>query len=160
MTFWTFAPKALRWRIRRRNNLDFNERKYGLESQGRHHLMKDFYFRLCRTTNVARFFGIFLAYPAFLLFAAATKDDKKQEREAQQMKEADDYVKFKVPIDPVLGNPEISTDTLVSLVSSNFGFDSMIELISAAKKSNEFWEDMCFKVDEEIDGEEWHDYID
>jgi hypothetical protein len=160
MTFWSFAPKAMRWRIRRRYNLDFNERRYGLESKGRHGFLKDLFFRLCRTTNVARFFGIYLAYPALALVLVLTKDETKQEREAIEMKKADDFVKNNVAIDPVLRNPEITTDTLVSLVSSNYGFDSMIELISSAKKSNEFWESMCYKVDEEIDGEEWHDYID
>jgi hypothetical protein len=160
MTFWTFATKNHRWRIRRRINLDFNERRYGLESQGRHHFLKDFYFRLCRNTNTARYFGIILAYPALRLYLEYSKDPKKAEREAAEMKKADDYVKNNIPTDPVLGNPEISAENLVHLVSSNYGFDSMIELISLNKKSNEFWESMCYKVDEETDGEKWHDYID
>ena len=160
MTFWTFAPKSSRWRIRRRLNLDFNERKYGLECLGRHHFLKDAYFRLCRTTNVARFFGIFITYPMLRLYFKLREDPGRKEREEKMMKEADDYVKYKIPADPLLGNPEISSENLVHLVSSNYGFDSMIELISLNKKSNEFWESMCYKIDEEIDGEKWHDYVD
>lgn len=160
MTFWTFAPKQHRWRMRRRNNLDFNERKFGLEALGRHNFFKDFYFRMCRTTNTARFFGIFLSYPLVKLYAKFKEDPGRQAREEKLMKEADDYVKYNIPADPVLGNPEISAENLVYLVSSNYGFDSMIELISMNKKSSEFWESICFKVDEENDGEKWHDYID
>lgn len=160
MTFWTFAQKSMRWRIRRKHNLDFNERKYGLENLGRHHLLKDFYFRLCRNTNTARFFGIFLTYPFLRLLMWYKEDPGKAQREQEEMQKADDYVRNNIGVDPLIGNPEISTDNLVHLVSSNYGFDSMINLISLPKKSNEFWESMCYKVDEEIDGEEWGDYID
>ncbi|OMJ74481.1 hypothetical protein SteCoe_26582 [Stentor coeruleus] len=160
MTFWTYAKKSYRWRIRRRINLDFNERKYGLESQGRNHFIKDFYFRMCRTTNVARYFGIFISIPLFKLYLKWKEDPTQKAREEMEMKKADDYVKNNIPTDPVLGNPEISSENLVHLVSSNYGFDSMIELISMNKKSNEFWESMCYKIDEENDGEKWHDYID
>ena len=76
------------------------------------------------------------------------------------MKKADDYVKENIPTDPVLGNPEIGAENLGYLISSNYGFESMIELISLGKKSNEFWEYMCYKVDTENDGERWHDYHD
>ena len=76
------------------------------------------------------------------------------------MKEADDFVKNEIPTDPLLGNPEISAENLGALISSNYGFESMIELISLDKKSNEFWESMCYKVDSETDGEKWHDYPD
>ena len=160
MTFWTFADKNFRWRIRRRHNLDFNERRYGLEALGRHNFIKDFYFRLSRTTSTARFFGIFIAYPIVKILLKLSEDPTKKEREEKAMKEADDYVKTQIPTDPLLGNPEISAENLVHLVSSNYGFESMIELISLNKKSNEFWESMCYKVDEETDGEKWHDYID
>lgn len=160
MTFWTFAPKAMRWRIRRKHNLDFSERKYGLERIGRHHLLKDFYFRLCRSTNIARFFGIFLTYPLLKLYMWYKEDPGKAKREEEEMKKADDFVINNLKVDPLLGNPEISIENFVHLLSSNYGFDSMIELISLPKKSNEFWEAMCYKVDEETDGEEWHDYID
>lgn len=63
MTFWSHAPKAIRWRIRRRLNLDYNERKFGLESLGRYNPIKEFYFRLMRHTGNARYFGIFLGLP-------------------------------------------------------------------------------------------------
>lgn len=76
------------------------------------------------------------------------------------MDEADEFVRTQVPIDPVLGNPEVSAEHIAALVSSNYGFMSMIDLISLGKKSNEFWEYMCYKVDTETDGERWGDYID
>jgi hypothetical protein len=160
MTFWTYSPKNDRWRIRRRANLDFNERRYGLEALGRHHFLKDLYFRLARRTSNARFFGIFLSYPIIALYRKFSEDPGKAERDAKLMEEADNYVKKNIPTDPVLGNPEISAENLVYLVSSNYGFESMIELISMNKKSNEFWENMCYKIDTENDGEKWHDYID
>eukprot|EP00358_Blepharisma_japonicum_P007229 CAMPEP_0202944784 /NCGR_PEP_ID=MMETSP1395-20130829/5668_1 /ASSEMBLY_ACC=CAM_ASM_000871 /TAXON_ID=5961 /ORGANISM="Blepharisma japonicum, Strain Stock R1072" /LENGTH=77 /DNA_ID=CAMNT_0049644007 /DNA_START=268 /DNA_END=501 /DNA_ORIENTATION=+ len=76
------------------------------------------------------------------------------------MADADEYVKKNIPLDPVLGNPVVSAKDIAYLLSSNYGFNSMIDLISLNKKSNEFWEYICFKVDEEIDGEKWGDYID
>ena len=115
---------------------------------------------MTRSTNTARFFGIFVAIPLIQLYRKFKEDPGKAARDEQMIKEADDYVKNNIPTDPLLGNPVISADTLVYLVSSNYGFDSMIELVSVDKKSNEFWESMCYKVDEENDGEKWHDYID
>jgi len=160
MTFWSFSPKENRWRIRRRLNLDFNERKFGLESLGRYNPVKEFYFRMCRHVGNARYFGLFLLYPIVKFYMSRPPDPKKKEEEDRMMKEADDYVLNEVPTDPVLGNPEISAENLAALVSSNYGFNSMIELISLNKKSNEFWEYMCYKVDTENDGEQWHDYQD
>lgn len=160
MTFWTYSTKDTRWRIRRRLNLDFNERKYGLECLGRYNPIKEFYFRLARHTGNARYFAIFLAWPIFKYVKSRPADPNKKIEEERIMKEADDYVKTKIPVDPVLGNPVISAEDVAYLVSSNYGFNSMIELISLNKKSNEFWEYLCYKVDEENDGEMWHDYLD
>jgi hypothetical protein len=160
MTFWSWAPKESRWRMRRRRNLDFNERKYGLESLGRYNPVKEFYFRLARTTGTARFFGLFLAYPIYKYLKSRPADDSKKIEENRIMAEADEFVKTKIPTDPLLGNPEISAENIAALISSNYGFDSMIELISLNKKSNEFWESMCYKVDPQTDGEKWHDYQD
>lgn len=160
MTFWAFSPKASRWRIRRRLNLDFNNRKYGLESLGRYGPIKEFYLRLCRHTGNARFFGLFLVYVPFKWYKSLPADTSKKEKEAKLMAEADEFVHKNIPTDPVLGNPEISAENIGSLISSNYGFESMIELISLNKKSNEFWEYMCYKLDTENDGEKWHDYID
>ncbi|CAG9319359.1 unnamed protein product [Blepharisma stoltei] len=161
MTFWTYAPKpADRWRIRRRLNLDFNERKYGLESLGRYNPLKEFYLRLCRHTGNARYFGIFLLYPIYKWYKSRPEDPQKKINQDKIMAEADEYVKNNIPLDPVLGNPVVSAKDIAYLLSSNYGFNSMIDLISLNKKSNEFWEYICFKVDEEIDGEKWGDYID
>ena len=160
MTFWTFSPKNERWRIRRKANLDFNERKFGLESLGRYGKFKSFYFRLCRNTANARYFGLFLAFPLLKYYMSIPPVPTKKEKEEKMMEEADDYVRQNIPTDPVLGNPEISAENIAYLVSSNYGFNSMIELISLNKKSNEFWEYMCYKVDTENDGEKWNDYQD
>lgn len=160
MTFWTFSPKKERWRTRRHANLDFNERKFGLEALGRYNPIKSFYFRMCRNTGNARFFGLFLFYPLVKFYFSLPPDPAKKEKEEQMMLEADEYVKTKIPTDPILGNPEISAENIGNLISSNYGFDSMIELISLNKKSNEFWESMCYKVGDENDSEQWHDYQD
>ena len=160
MTFWMFVRKDHRWRMRRRYNLDINERKYGLESLGRYNRLKEFYFRLARRTANARYFAIFLAYPVVKYYRSLPKDDSAAKRAAKEMEDADTYVRTQIPVDPVLGNPEISADKIGALISSNYGFESMIELISLNKKSNEFWEYMCWKIDTETDGEKWHDYID
>lgn len=160
MTWWTFHPPERRWRVRRTGNLDFSERKFGLQSLKRYNPIKEFYFRLCRDTGNARFFGLLLLYPVVKLWMSRPGDPTKAEKDAQLMKEADDFVKNEIPTDPLLGNPEISAENLGALISSNYGFESMIELISLDKKSNEFWESMCYKVDSETDGEKWHDYPD
>ena len=160
MTFWSFSPKDERWRMRRRVNLDFNGRKFGLESLGRYNRLKEFYFRMCRNTANARFFGLLLVYPLVKYYQSLPVDPSKKENEERQMQEADDYVRTQIPTDPILGNPEISAENIGHLISSNYGFNSMIELISLNKKSNEFWESMCYKVDPENDGEKWNDYQD
>jgi hypothetical protein len=146
--------------MRRNVNLDFNERKFGLQCHKRFGPLKEFYFRLCRDTGNARYYGLIMLYPVIKYLTSRPGDPNKAEREAALMKEADDYVKNNIPVDPLLGNPEISAENLGALISSNYGFESMIELISLEKKSNEFWESMCYKVDEENDGEKWHEYPD
>jgi hypothetical protein len=160
MTWWTYAPKEKRWRMRRNSNLDFNERKYGLQSAKRYGFLKEAYFRLARDTGNARYFGLIMFYPIIKMIGAIPKDPEAEAKTAKLMKEADDHVKNNIPVDPLLGNPEISAENLGALISSNYGFESMIELISLNKKSNEFWESMCYKVDSENDGEKWHDYQD
>eukprot|EP00360_Condylostoma_magnum_P000396 CAMPEP_0168314822 /NCGR_PEP_ID=MMETSP0210-20121227/9542_1 /TAXON_ID=40633 /ORGANISM="Condylostoma magnum, Strain COL2" /LENGTH=114 /DNA_ID=CAMNT_0008285197 /DNA_START=145 /DNA_END=489 /DNA_ORIENTATION=+ len=113
-----------------------------------------------KNTGAARYFGMFLIFPIFKYYQSLPEDLEKKEREKKLMDEADEYVKTEIKTDPVLGNPEISAENLAALISSNYGFMSMIDLISLNKKSNEFWEYMCYKVDTENDGEKWGDYID
>jgi hypothetical protein len=146
--------------MRRNVNLDFNERKFGLQALKRYNPIKEFYFRLCRDTGNARYYGLIMLYPVIKWINSRPSDPLREQREAVLMKEADDFVKNEIPVDPLLGNPEISAENLGALISSNYGFESMIELISLEKKSNEFWESMCYKVDPENDGEKWHHYPD